>query len=175
MGSLASAALTAASTLVVSAFAAIVGVVIAREFGRTDETDGFFAAYGVFIVITLAAQSIRIAVLPALAQPEERRLTQEVAGSRLPSRSSRPLLRRRARRRSDASLHRGQSEVAQEAASNSAGWSAAVAHLFAGLAAGAAASTTAGPPPSATRPEAQRGSLSWRASGPTGSSRWGET
>ena len=45
-GSLASAALTATSTLVVTGFAAVVGVVIAREFGRTEETDGFFAAYG---------------------------------------------------------------------------------------------------------------------------------
>ena len=81
MGSLASAALTAASTLVVSGFAAIVGIVIAREFGRTDETDGFFAAYGVFIVITLAAQSIRIAVLPALARArDERRLAGNIAG-----------------------------------------------------------------------------------------------
>ena len=81
LGSLASAALTAASTLVVSAFAAIVGIVIAREFGRTDETDGFFAAYGVFIVVALAAQSIRIAVLPALARArDERRLAGNIAG-----------------------------------------------------------------------------------------------
>ncbi len=87
LGSLASAALTAASTLVVSAFAAIIGVIIAREFGRTDETDGFFAAYGLFIVIALAAQSIRIAVLPALSRArDERRL----AGN---SRASRPLSR----------------------------------------------------------------------------------
>ena len=73
--------MTAASTLVVSGFAAIIGVVIAREFGRTDQTDGFFAAYGVFIVIALAAQSIRIAVLPALARARgERRLAGTVAG-----------------------------------------------------------------------------------------------
>jgi hypothetical protein len=50
LGSLASAALTAGSTFLVAAFAAAVGVLIAREFGRTDETDGFFAAYGVFFV-----------------------------------------------------------------------------------------------------------------------------
>jgi hypothetical protein len=58
LGSLASAALTAGSTLLVAAFAAIVGVLIAREFGRTDETDGFFAAYGVFFVVVLAAQGV---------------------------------------------------------------------------------------------------------------------
>ena len=75
MGSLTSAALTAASTLVVSGFAAVVGVVIAQKLGRTDETDGFFAAYGVFIVVVLAAQAIRISVLPALARAaDERRL-----------------------------------------------------------------------------------------------------
>ena len=51
------------STLLVASFAAIVGVLIAREFGRTDETDGFFAAYGVFFVVVLAAQAIRIAVI----------------------------------------------------------------------------------------------------------------
>jgi len=53
-GSLTSAALTALSTLLVTAFAAVVGVIMAREFGRTEETDGFFAAYGVFVVIVLA-------------------------------------------------------------------------------------------------------------------------
>jgi len=57
LGSLAGAALTALSTLVVTGFAAVVGIVIAREFGRSDETDGFFAAYGVFIVLALAGVS----------------------------------------------------------------------------------------------------------------------
>ena len=57
----------------------MVGVVIAHEFGRTDETDGFFAAYGVFIVLALAAQSIRISVLPSLARAsDERRLASEL-------------------------------------------------------------------------------------------------
>jgi len=81
LGSLASAALTAVSTLVVTGFAAVVGVVIAHEFGRTAETDGFFAAYGVFIVIVLASQAIRLAVLPPLARArQEGRLAGEVAG-----------------------------------------------------------------------------------------------
>ena len=81
LGSLASAALTAVSTLVVTGFAAVVGVVIAHEFGRTEETDGFFAAYGVFIVIVLASQAIRLAVLPPLAiARQEGRLRGEVAG-----------------------------------------------------------------------------------------------
>ena len=66
LGSLASAALTGASTLIVTGFAAVVGVVIAHEFGRTAETDGFFAAYGVYLVVVLASQAIRVAVLPSL-------------------------------------------------------------------------------------------------------------
>ena len=68
LGSLGSAALTATSLIIVSGFAALVGILIAREFGITDETDGFFAAYGVFVVIVTAAQAIRVAVLPSLAR-----------------------------------------------------------------------------------------------------------
>jgi peptidoglycan biosynthesis protein MviN/MurJ (putative lipid II flippase) len=81
LGSLGSAALTAASLLVVSGFAAVIGVVIAREFGRTDETDGFFAAYGVFVVVVTASQAIRVAVLPTLAHAQrERHLAGTTAG-----------------------------------------------------------------------------------------------
>jgi hypothetical protein len=81
LGSVASAALTATSLLVVSGFAAVIGVVIAREFGRTEETDGFFAAYSVFIVIVTASQAIRVSVLPPLSRAqEERRLAATVAG-----------------------------------------------------------------------------------------------
>jgi len=141
LGSLASVALTAASTLVVSAFAAIVGIVIAREFGRTDETDGFFAAYGVFIVITLAAQSIRIAVLPALARArDERRLAGNIAGFAtalvvvaiplllLAELAAEPLA---------ALLTGNGSAVGEDACADALRWMvpAAVAHLFAGLAA----------------------------------------
>ena len=141
LGSLASAALTATSTLVVSAFAAIVGIVIAREFGRTDETDGFFAAYGVFIVIVLAAQSIRIAVLPALARArDECRLAGNIAGFAaalvvvvvplllLAELAAEPL----------AGLLTGDgSAIAEEACADALRWMvpAALAHLFAGLAA----------------------------------------
>ena len=54
---------------------------IAREFGRTDETDGLLAAYGVFIVIAVAAHAIRVAVLPTLARARgEQRLASELAG-----------------------------------------------------------------------------------------------
>jgi len=140
-GSLASAALTATSTLVVSAFAAIIGVVIAREFGRTDETDGFFAAYGVFIVIVLAAQSIRIAVLPALARArDERRLAGTIAGFATALAVVAVPLLLVAELAADplARLLTGDgSDVAQGACADALRWMvpAAVTHLFAGLAA----------------------------------------
>jgi hypothetical protein len=79
LGSLATGAVTAVALAVQTGLAAAVGVIIAREFGRTAETDGFFAAYGVFVVVVLAATAIRIAVLPPLARARgERRLGAEV-------------------------------------------------------------------------------------------------
>ena len=140
-GSATSAGLTAASTLVVSAFAAIIGVVIAREFGRTDETDGFFAAYGVFIVITLAAQSIRIAVLPSLSRArDEQRLAGTVAGfaTALTLVAVPLLVVGELGAQSIADLLTGSgSEPAQDACADALRWMipAAVAHLYAGLAA----------------------------------------
>jgi peptidoglycan biosynthesis protein MviN/MurJ (putative lipid II flippase) len=65
---LASGLLTALSLAVVTGLSAAVGVVIAREFGRGADTDGFFAAFGVFLVLVLAASAVRIAVLPSLAR-----------------------------------------------------------------------------------------------------------
>src|SRR5207342_380565 len=80
-GSLWSGTLTALSLLVVSAAAALTGIVIARDFGRSAETDGLLAAYGVFIVIVVAAQAIRVAVLPKLARAAEAgQLAGELAG-----------------------------------------------------------------------------------------------
>jgi hypothetical protein len=80
LGSLATAAITAIALAVQAGLAAVVGVIIAREFGRTAETDGFFAAYGIFIVLALAANTIRLVVLPPLARArDERRLGQETA------------------------------------------------------------------------------------------------
>jgi hypothetical protein len=81
LGSLASGALTAGSFLVTASVAGAVGVVIAREFGRSAETDGLFAAYGLFLVIGIGAQAIRVAVLPQLARAQQdRRLAGELAG-----------------------------------------------------------------------------------------------
>ena len=80
LGSLASGAVTALAIAVQSGLAAVVGVIIARELGRTAETDGFFAAYGVFIVLTLAATAVRVTLLPSLARARsQRRLASETA------------------------------------------------------------------------------------------------
>lgn len=84
LGSLGSGAVTAASLTVQQGMAAFVGIVIAREFGRTAETDGFFAAYGVFVVLALAATASRAVLLPPLARARvERRLGGETASSAL--------------------------------------------------------------------------------------------
>jgi len=81
LGSLATGALTAVSLATQIGIAALVGVLIAREFGRGPETDGFFAAYGAFLVLALTAQAIRIVVLPPLALArDEHRLAGELAG-----------------------------------------------------------------------------------------------
>ncbi len=78
LGSLAAGAVTAFALAVQTGLAAVVGVIIAREFGRTSQTDGFFAAYAVFVVLALAATSARVVVLPSLARARlERRLRSE--------------------------------------------------------------------------------------------------
>ena len=80
LGSLATGAVTALGIAVQTGLAAVVGVIIARKLGRTAETDGFFAAYGVFIVLALAATAVRVTVLPPLARAREaRRLSSETA------------------------------------------------------------------------------------------------
>jgi hypothetical protein len=71
--------LTGLSTLAVTGSAAASGVVLAQEFGRGDRTDGFFLAYAVYLVLTLAAASFRIVALPALTVAEvEGRLPDEL-------------------------------------------------------------------------------------------------
>jgi hypothetical protein len=71
---------TALAIAVQSGLAAVVGVIIGREFEPGAETDGFFAAYGVFVVLALAATAIRLVVLPPLARARvDRRLGQETA------------------------------------------------------------------------------------------------
>jgi hypothetical protein len=71
LGSLATGAVTALGIAVQTGLAAVVGVVIARTLGRSAETDGFFAAYGVFVVLALAATAVRVTVLPPLARARD--------------------------------------------------------------------------------------------------------
>jgi hypothetical protein len=68
LGSLATGAVTALGFAVQTGVAAVVGVIIARDLGRSAETDGFFAAYGVFIVIVLIGNAIRVTMLPSFAR-----------------------------------------------------------------------------------------------------------
>jgi O-antigen/teichoic acid export membrane protein len=141
LGSLWSGALTATSMLLVSGVAAAIGVVIAREFGRTDETDGFLAAYGVFVVIAIAAQAIRLTVLPQLARArQEQRLAGELAGFAIAlAVFAVPLLIATLLGASWLAgvLTGGESELAQKTAADALLWvvPAAVAHLFGALAA----------------------------------------
>jgi len=59
---------TGLSLLVVSGSAAVAGAYLAHKFGRNAETDGFLAAYGVYLVIVLAAQAFRIVIVPDLTR-----------------------------------------------------------------------------------------------------------
>jgi putative peptidoglycan lipid II flippase len=78
-GSVGSAVGTALSTIVVGGTAAAAGIVLARRFGRDAVTDGFLAAYGVYLILSLAAQALRLVVLPEFAR-SGRRLGGELLG-----------------------------------------------------------------------------------------------
>jgi hypothetical protein len=60
--------LTGLSFLTVSAAAAVAGAYLAHKFGRDVRTDGFMAAYGVYLVLVLGAQSFRMVVVPDLTR-----------------------------------------------------------------------------------------------------------
>ena len=62
---------TGLSLALMSGTAAAVAAVLAQKFGRTAETDGFFAAYGVYLVLVLAAQSFRMVLVPDLTRAAE--------------------------------------------------------------------------------------------------------
>ena len=66
-GTVRSGLLTGISTAVVSVSAAVLGVILARKFGHGVKTDGFFAAYGVYLALVLVASSLRVIVLPRFA------------------------------------------------------------------------------------------------------------
>jgi hypothetical protein len=76
-----SGALTALATVVVSAAAAAVGVVLAQHFGRNADTDGFLAAYGVYLALVIGAPAFRMVVVPDLARAAAAgRLGEETGG-----------------------------------------------------------------------------------------------
>src|SRR3981081_4607218 len=63
-----SGALTGLAQVVLALAAAGAGALLAQKFGRTAETDGFLAAYGVYLVLVLAAQAFRMVVVPDLTR-----------------------------------------------------------------------------------------------------------
>jgi hypothetical protein len=63
-GALGSGVLTGISTAAVSGSAAVLGVLLSRKFGHGVRTDGFFAAYGVYLAVVLVAGALRVVVLP---------------------------------------------------------------------------------------------------------------
>ena len=63
-GAVRSGLLTGISTAAVSGSAAVLGIILSRKFGHGVKTDGFFAAYGVYLALVLVAASLRVIVLP---------------------------------------------------------------------------------------------------------------
>ena len=62
--------LTGLSYLALSGAGALAGVYLAHKFGRNEQTDGFMAAYGVYLVLVLGAQALRMVVVPDLTRAE---------------------------------------------------------------------------------------------------------
>jgi hypothetical protein len=60
--------LTGISTAAVSGSAAVAGAILSRKFGHGVKTDGFFAAYAVYIALVLVANALRVVVLPGFAR-----------------------------------------------------------------------------------------------------------
>jgi peptidoglycan biosynthesis protein MviN/MurJ (putative lipid II flippase) len=61
---------TGLSFLMLSGSGALAGVYLAHKFGRNEQTDGFMAAYGVYLVLVLGAQAFRMVVVPDLTRAE---------------------------------------------------------------------------------------------------------
>src|SRR5919202_3168089 len=71
---------TGLSTAAVSGSAAVAGAILSRKFGHGVKTDGFFAAYAVYLALVLVANALRVVVLPRFAVARsEGRLGREVA------------------------------------------------------------------------------------------------
>jgi peptidoglycan biosynthesis protein MviN/MurJ (putative lipid II flippase) len=59
---------TSLSYVTLSVAGAVAGVYLAHKFGRNNETDGFMAAYGVYLVLVFGAQAFRMVVVPDLTR-----------------------------------------------------------------------------------------------------------
>src|SRR5690348_5509599 len=71
--------LTGISTAAVSGSAAVAGAILSRKFGHGVKTDGFFAAYAVYVALVLVANALRVVVLPGFARARvDGRLAAEV-------------------------------------------------------------------------------------------------
>jgi hypothetical protein len=69
---------TGLAQVALSLAAAGAGALLAQKFGRSAETDGFLAAYAVYTLLVLAAQSFRLVVVPDLTRAaQEGRLAAE--------------------------------------------------------------------------------------------------
>jgi hypothetical protein len=62
------AIVTAASVTGSMVLGAVLALLVLLEFGKDAETDGFFAAYGVYALVLTIAQSLRAAVVPRLVE-----------------------------------------------------------------------------------------------------------
>src|SRR5262249_17149123 len=63
-----SGVLTGISAAAGRASAAVAGALPSRKFGHGVKTDGFFAAYAVYIALVLVANALRVVVLPSFAR-----------------------------------------------------------------------------------------------------------
>lgn len=67
--------------MVVTLAAALAGALLAQKFGRDAETDGFLAAYGVYLALVIGAQAFRMVVVPDLTRAAAAgRLAEETGG-----------------------------------------------------------------------------------------------
>jgi hypothetical protein len=69
---LSSGVLTGLSLGVISLAGAAGAAILSHQVAKGPETDGFFAAYGVYLVLVLVASAFRFVVLPALTRAQAR-------------------------------------------------------------------------------------------------------
>lgn len=67
----ASVALTGVAQIATMVLGGVLAVLVAARFGSNAHTDGFFAAYGVYAMVILLAQSMRVTVVPRLLPEHE--------------------------------------------------------------------------------------------------------